>query len=87
MRRHHTLLFLTIGVLAGAACNSPSTSAVLPTAPTSTVAAPAPPSGIAISGKVYDTGNRPLAGATVEVVNGASAGLKATTGPDGSYAM
>lgn len=85
--RLHAALMLTLGALAGAACNSPSSSAVLPTAPTSTVAVPAPLTGIAISGKVYDTGNRPLAGATVEVVNGASAGLKVTTLADGSYAM
>ena len=86
MRRPHAALVLILGVLAGA-CSSPSTSAVLPTAPTPTVAVPAPPSGIAISGKVYDTANRPLGGATVEVVNGASAGLKVTTLADGSYAM
>ena len=88
MRRHHAALLLILGALAGAACNSPSTSTVLPTAPTPpVVAAPAPQTGIAVSGKVYDTGNRPLAGATVEVVNGASAGLKVTTWLDGSYAM
>ena len=87
MGRHLAALSLILGALAVAACNTPATSGGLPTAPTSTVAAPAPPSGIAISGKVYDTGNRPLSGATVEVLNGASAGLKATTGADGSYAM
>jgi hypothetical protein len=87
MRRPHAALLLILGAFAGAACNSPSPSAVVPTAPTSMVATPAPPSGVAMSGKVYDTGNRPLAGATVEVVNGASAGLKVTTLADGSYAL
>ena len=88
MRRHHAALLL-IGALAGAACDSPSTSTILPTAPTSpVVAAPvAQQTGIAVQGIVYDTGYRRLAGATVEVVNGASAGLKVTTGADGSYAI
>ena len=87
MRLPHAALLL-IGALAGAACDSPS-STILSTAPTSpVVAAPvAQQAGIAVRGIVYDTGYRRLAGATVEVVNGASAGLKVTTGPDGSYGL
>ena len=88
MRRHHAALLL-IGALAGAACNSPSTSSIVPTAPSPPVgAAPvAQQTGIVVQGIVYDTGYRRLAGATVEVVNGASAGLKVTSGADGGYAI
>jgi hypothetical protein len=88
MRRHHPALLLLVGALAGAACNdSKSPNALVPTAPTPpAVSAPAPPaSGIAVSGKVYDTGNRVISGATVEVMNGPSAGLKVTSVFDGGF--
>ncbi|HEX7282310.1 MAG TPA: carboxypeptidase-like regulatory domain-containing protein [Vicinamibacterales bacterium] len=87
MRRHHAALLLILGAMAGAACNSSPVTAITPTAPTSPVgtASPALSTGVAISGKVYDTGNRPIGGATVEVLNGPSAGLRTTSMIDGGF--
>ena len=89
MGRLHTALMLIVGALAGAACNDDSTSAtsVLPTAPTPlAVGTPGlPATGVAVRGFVNDTGNRPIGGATVEVINGPSAGLRTTTLADGGF--
>ncbi len=87
MRPHHAVLLLILGAFGSAACNDAANGNLNPTAPTpTTVVAPVvAPVGIAVSGKVYDTGNRPLAGATVEVMSGPSAGLKVTTVADGQY--
>ena len=90
MRRRYLALLILVGALGGAACNdSTPARTVLPTAPSPpAVSVPAPPAtGVAVSGKVYDTGNRPLAGAIVEVINGPSAGLKVTTVADGGYML
>ena len=86
MRRHHALL-LILGALACASCRNSPTDGVIPTSPSLPAVAVAAPSGIPISGKVYDTGLRPLRGAVVEVLNGPSAGIKATTLATGEYSM
>lgn len=83
MRNHLAAVMLVFGVLVCACSGSDPMS--LPTAPTPNRAPASVPGGVAVSGKVLDTANRPLAGATVEVINGPSAGVKSTTGVDGSF--
>jgi hypothetical protein len=75
------------GVLLVSACGSESTVPLLPTAPTATTAATAAVAvrGLSISGKVFDTGHRPLPGARVEVLNGIDAGLSTTADARGQY--
>ena len=86
MRRHHAAAILIAGAaLAASACDGRDPSVVIPTAPAPVVAAPA--SGFAIAGKVYDTGFRPLGGASVEVVNGPNAGMRVTTLPSGDFTL
>ena len=60
----------------------PTTPAVV-TPPPPVVATP--PQSLGVSGKVYDTGLRPLVGAKVEVLNGPHAGNFAMTGPGGQF--
>src|SRR5688500_7091972 len=92
MRRHHAAAILIAGAaLAVSACDGRDPSVVIPTAPTApapvAAAAPPPASGIAIAGKVYDTGFRPLGDAMVEVVNGPNAGMRVTTRSNGEFAI
>ena len=80
------LVVLVQGVLG---CGKDSAS---PTAPTAANLAPAanstPPAGsIFMQGTVFDTAYRPLAGATVEVLDGPQAGLTATAGARGGFSM
>ncbi len=63
-----------------------------PTAPTAAnvanVANPAPPAGATLmKGTVSDTGYRPLAGATVEVLDGPQAGLSTIADARGDFSM
>src|SRR5687767_7970016 len=87
MRRSHAAgLLLVFGSLAGAGCNSESPSGALPTAPTAVV----PPAVVVsnaptLRGKVYDTANRPIAGAMIEVMDGAHAGMTTTADTNGQY--
>ena len=80
------ILLLTISTVSAAGCGSESPAAALPTAPTTTVV---PPPGVtaraSVSGKVYDTSNRPIGGATIEVLDGAHAGLRTTSDATGQY--
>jgi len=70
-------------LLAGCSNETPAKpGSLIPTGPT--VVAPPLPS-VTVRGIVYDTALRPLAGAMVEVLNGAQAGNVATTGADGGF--
>lgn len=80
------MLVLVIGSLAGASCGEESPSRVLPTAPTAVV----PPdvaitNGSTLSGIVFDTANRRIAGARIEVIDGAQAGMTTTANASGQY--
>lgn len=79
-------ILLLICTQLSAGCGSESPSSVLPAAPT---AVPPPvsatPSTFSLTGKVYDTANRPIAGAIVEVLDGANAGHKSTTDATGQF--
>jgi hypothetical protein len=86
------LILLLTSALAGAGCGSESPPGFQPTAPT-TVATPptggTPPPVVSnpatVSGKVYDTANRPIAGATIEVLDGVHAGMTTTSDRNGQY--
>jgi hypothetical protein len=56
-------------------------------APTAANAPSIAPAGIAVAGKVYDTGYRELAGAVIEVVDGPSAGQQAIADSSGQFAL
>jgi len=86
---HAAVVVLLIGSLSGAGCGSEAPSRVVPTAPTTVAPTTvAPPSGaMTVSGIVYDTANRPVAGATVEVLDGAQAGMTTTSNASGQYWM
>jgi hypothetical protein len=68
-------------VLAACGGDSPLTRPS-PTSPSSQLPLP---SGPVISGEVYDTALRSIAGARVEIIGGTRAGLWTLTGPDGRY--
>lgn len=87
MPRHFTIPLSIAVVLLVSACASESTALLTPTAPTALTAAPAAVAvpGLTVSGKVYDTGHRPLAGARVQVLNGVDAGLSTTADARGQY--
>lgn len=77
---------LAISICFVAGCGSESPSRILPAAPTTVI----PPAVVvsnqgALTGKVHDTAGRPIAGATVEVLDGAHAGMTATTDWNGQY--
>ena len=82
-------VFLIISATIGTGCGAESRTAALPAAPTAVLPAvpPAVPVGISasLSGKVYDTGNRSIATADVEVLDGPHAGLKTTADANGQY--
>lgn len=83
-RRGMVLLMFTMGLTA---CEGSRT--LPPTAP-STVPQPAPPpgsAGVQLAGTVSDAAYRPLAGATVEVVNGPQAGLSTTADAHGGFRL
>src|SRR5687768_13092610 len=93
MRRSSAvLLALIIGAFSVGGCGSDSPTAALPTAPT-TVAPPpttaVPPPVVtlpaSLSGMVYDTANRTIAGATITVVDGAQAGVTTKSNASGQY--
>ena len=77
-----SVLIVGGGILFGCHRDTPATmSSVIPTSPTLVAA-----QGLTgVSGKVYDTALRPLAGAKVEVLNGQAAGTVATTSADGTF--
>ena len=85
--RHFTSALPIAGVLLVSACGPESTAPLTPTAPTALFSGPAATAvrGLTVSGKVYDTGHRPLAGARVEVVNGIDAGLSTTADARGQF--
>lgn len=88
MRRHCTIALLIAGLLLVSGCSGDSTAPMLasvPTAPTAVVPEVVAPQGLTVSGRVYDTAHRPLAGATVEVLNGADAGLSTMANANGQY--
>lgn len=86
MRTVSAAFVLLIGsAVMGIGCGAESPTAVLPAAPT-----PVPPpvqvaASPSLSGKVYDTANRIISGAVVEVLDGAHAGLRATADANGQY--
>lgn len=61
----------------------------VPTAPTgaATIATSTPLSGEQIKGKVFDTGQRVVAGALVEVLDGPQAGVSTTTNATGEFEL
>jgi hypothetical protein len=86
------LILLLTSALAGAGCGSESPPSFLPTAPTAVATPPTggtPPPAVSsaatVSGKVYDTANRPIAGATIEVLDGVNAGMTTTSDRNGQY--
>ena len=78
------LVSIVMGLtLVGCSNDTPAKPAsLIPTGPT-VVASPL--AAVSVSGKVYDTALRPLAGAMVEVLNGAQAGNVVTTRADGQF--
>lgn len=78
-------LIAAVCVLAGcaAACSQPTA----PTQGASPGSTPQPVAGVPVLGSVYDKVLRPIAGATVEVVDGSGTGASATTDPSGRYQL
>src|SRR5512147_419411 len=56
-------------------------------APSAASPAPGPPASVQVSGHVYDTLSRPVAGAGVEVIDGPSAGTTTLTAADGAFTL
>lgn len=85
---------MIFSLLVGAACGSESPNRVPPTAPT-TVVPPTvvPPPAVVVpnpgglTGRVTDTGFRPIAGAMVEVLDGPQAGMTNTTNASGQFSL
>ena len=72
----------------GPPTESTSTPApVLPAPPAPVTTTPAPTGNQPINGTVYDSAFRPLAGATVEFLNGPQAGTSTTTDARGAFAL
>jgi len=79
------LLPLLIGAFSVGGCGSDSPTAALPTAPT-TVVRPGVVTPLAtLSGKVFDTAHRAIAGATIEVLDGVQVGMTTTSDASGQY--
>jgi len=74
------LVLLARGV---AGCGSPGA----PSTPSPPSIPPPSSIGSKVTGYVWDSAGRSLAGASVEVVDGASAGTSATTGGDGAFSV
>ena len=89
MTRSAVLLVIIFGLLVGTACGSESPNRVLPTAPTIVVPPPAVvvPNQHRVTGMVTDTGFRPIAGATVEVLEGPHAGMTITSNGSGQFTL
>jgi hypothetical protein len=68
-------------ILAG--CDNPTTPLAPSISPAPQAASPPGPREVQLTGIVMDTAFRPLAGAVVEILDGALAGSSATTGADG----
>ena len=82
MRCHRVAGLVVVGAFLCSSCSDePARTSVLPTAPTQASVT----TGVAVSGKVYDTGSRVIAGARVEVVNGPNAGQSVITTGDGGF--
>src|SRR4051794_14289338 len=84
MRRFGPIPVVTLTLL------SCSSAPSLPTEPPATVVStsPAPaPDDAFIKGTVFDTANRPLAGARVQVLDGSHAGTTATVTANGEFSM
>ena len=79
MRIPSGLLFLLVVLVSAAGCANPPSS---PT-PRSQAKQPIPSPILTLSGYVYDTTFRTVAGATVTVVDGSLAGLSSLTETDG----
>jgi len=85
------ILLLFTSAVSGAGCGSESATAALPTSPstvappTTVVPAPVVTLPASLSGMVYDTANRTIAGATITVVDGAQAGLTTKSNASGQY--
>lgn len=76
------LLVLAAGI---AACESSRAS--MPSAPTSLPQPAQPSTAISVSGYVYDSAFRALAGAVIEVLDGSQAGLSATADATGRFML
>lgn len=91
-RCRRVLVLLLTSALSGAGCGSDAAPSVVPTAPTTVGTPPTggtpPPvlsNAATVSGKVSDTANRPIAGATIEVLDGIHAGMTTTSDGNGQY--
>jgi hypothetical protein len=91
-----TALILLGAVSGWSGCSGSPTAPRTPAAPTGTSAptfvplptvSPAPTGAQSISGVVYDSGLRPLAGATVELLDGPQAGASTTTDSRGNFSL
>jgi hypothetical protein len=79
------LLLAVLVAAAAAGCGSESRSPAAPTA--ADRVSPAPPAGRSVSGVVYDTAARPIASATVEVLDGPQAGMSTMSDGRGQFSM
>jgi hypothetical protein len=80
-------LMLAMGLAGCEELASPPTS---PTSPAPVAGGPAPVAGepqVRVGGSVYDTAWRPVAGVTVEVLDGPSAGVTATSDALGAFSL
>ena len=87
MNRCAAILFLTLAV---AACGNHESVAPTATAPSPMAPSPPTPSSngvVLIKGSVSDTAFRPLAGATVEVLDGPQAGASTTADATGLFSL
>ena len=91
VKLHHAILWLCIGAVLSASCDSPTAPSAIPVVSSAgsagTTPAASSPGGIAVAGKVFDTAYREIAGAVVEVVDGPSAGMIATTDGSGQFGL
>jgi hypothetical protein len=78
-------VLLIISAPIGTGCGTESPTAVLPAAPTAVPPPVQVAASASLTGKVYDTANRIIGGAVVEVLDGPHAGLRATADANGQY--
>ena len=87
-RRAMVLVVLAHGVVSAGCRDHEVVPAAMPTAPSPAIPSPPPtPTGELISGVVYDTAVRQLAGAHVEVVDGPQAGTATTSDAEGRFSL
>ena len=76
-----------VHTLVAAACSDRGPVAPTSLAPNVAPSPPAAPNGELISGIVYDTGQRAVSGATVEVIDGPQAGTSTTANEKGEFSL